>query len=188
MVLKELKIRLTDEDVELIRKLKGKRTDREIYMKGLDVASLRQGHALAEHVDFMFDAVIENVSGLSGEQLNWKPIEDTKDIETILTHTTRITLILIPQVIDGIVNPEGWDDDYEKVPHSYEKLLNDLNEAYKIVLDGIKGLNDTELEAEMGLWGRNLVKKNLLFHLLREIVHHSGQIAMLKGMHKRSIA
>lgn len=188
MVLKELKIRLTDEDVELIRKLKGKRTDREIYMKGLDVASLRQGHALAEHADFMFDAVIENVSGLSGEQLNWKPIEDTKDIETILTHTTRIALILIPQVIDGTVNPEGWDDDYENIPHTYEELLKDLNEARKIVVDGIRGLDEKELEAELELWGRKLVKKNLLFHLLREIVHHSGQIAMLKGMHKRSTA
>lgn len=188
MVLKVLKIRLTDEDVELIRKLKGKRTDREIYMKGLDVASLRQGHALAEHADFMFDAVIENVSGLSGEQLNWKPIEDTKDMETILTHTTRITLILIPQVIDGTVNPEGWDDDYENIPHTYEELLKDLNEARKIVVDGIRGLNEKGLEAELKLWGRKLVKKNLLFHLLREIVHHSGQIAMLKGMHKRSTA
>jgi uncharacterized damage-inducible protein DinB len=122
-------------------------------MNGLDVASLRQGHALAEHADFMFDAVIENVSSLSGEQLNWKPIEDTKDIETILTHTTRIALILIPQVIDGI-----------------------------------RGLDEKGLEAELELWGRKLVKKNLLFHLLREIVHHSGQIAMLKGMHKRSTA
>jgi len=140
----------------------------------------------AEHADFMFDAVIENVSGLSEEQLNWKPIEEPNSIKKILTHTTRIALILIPQVIDGKVNPEGWDDDYEKVPHSYVELLKDLKEAHRIVVDGIRGLSETELEAEMGLWGRNLVKKNLLFHLLREIVHHSGQIAMLKGMYKRS--
>ena len=140
----------------------------------------------AEHAGFIFDAVIENVSGLTEDQLNWKPIEESDNIRKILTHMTRIALILIPQVIDGTVNPEGWDDDYEKVPHTYEELLSDLNEAYKIVVDGIKGLSETELEAEMGLWGRNLVKKNLLFHLLREIVHHSGQIAMLKGMHKRS--
>lgn len=140
----------------------------------------------AEHADFIFDAVIENVSGLSEEQLNWKPIEKSNSIMKILTHTTRIALILIPQVIDGTVNPEGWDDEYEKVPHTYDELLDDLNEAHKIVVDGIRGLSETELEAEMGLWGRDLVKKNLLFHLLREIVHHSGQIAMLKGMHKRS--
>jgi len=140
----------------------------------------------AEHAVFIFDAVIENVSGLSEEQLNWKPIEESNNIMNILTHMTRIALILIPQVIVGTVNPEGWDDDYEKASHTYEELLSDLNEAHKIVVDGIRGLSETELEAEMGLWGRNLVKKNLLFHLLKEIVNHSGQIAMLKGMHKRS--
>lgn len=54
----------------------------------------------AEHAGFMFDAVIENVTGLSEEQLNWKPIEESNSIKNILTHTTRIALILIPQVID----------------------------------------------------------------------------------------
>ena len=143
---------------------------------------------LAEHADFMFEAIKENVTSLSEEQLKWRPIDESNTIMKILTHTTRIARILIPQVIDGTVNPEGWDDDYEEVPHSYEELLNDLFKARKIVVDGIKGLSETELEAELELWGRKLVKKNLLFHLLREIVHHSGQIAMLKGMHKRSTA
>ncbi len=142
----------------------------------------------AEHADFMFDAVIENVSGLNGEQLSWKPIEREKDIEAILTHTARIALILIPQVIDGTVNPDGWDDDYESTPHTYEELLKDLNAARRIVVHGIRGLDEDGLNAKLMLWGRELVTKNLLFHLLREIVHHSGQIAMLKGMHKRSIA
>lgn len=144
-------------------------------------------NVFAEHADFMFDAVIENVSGLSGEQLNWRPIEETKDIERILTHTTRIALIIIPQVINGTINPEGWDDDYEKAPHTYEELLKDLNEARMIVVDGIRELDEAGLNVELELWGRKLVTKKLLFHLLREIVHHSGQIAMLKGMHKRSI-
>jgi len=142
----------------------------------------------AEHAGFMFDAVIETVGGLNAEQLSWKPIEGEKDIEKILTHTARIALILIPQVIDGTVNPDGWDDDYESTPHTYEELLKDLNEARRVVVDGISGLDESGLEAKLMLWGRELVTKNLLFHLLREVVHHSGQIAMLKGMHKRSIA
>jgi len=140
----------------------------------------------AEHADFMFEALIENVSCLNKEQLNWKPTEREKNIKTILTHTTRITLILIPQVIDGKVNPEGWDDNYEETPHTYEELLKDLNEARRIIVDGIKGLDEIGLDAKLTLWGRELVTKNLLFHLLREVVHHSGQISMLKGMHKRS--
>jgi len=56
---------------------------------------------LAEHADFMFDAVQGYISGLSEEELNWKPIEESLSIHSILVHTTRIALILIPQVIDG---------------------------------------------------------------------------------------
>ena len=56
------------------------------------------------------------------------------------------------------------------------------------MVEGIKKMKTEELENTLQLWGRELVRKNLLFHLLREVVHHSGQIAMLKGMYKRSHA
>jgi len=143
---------------------------------------------LAEHTDFMFNAVQENVSGITKEELNWKPIEESNTIHGILNHTVRIAYILIPQVIEGTVNPEGWDDDYEKTLHPYDELLDDLGKARVKVVEGIKKLEKEELGAPLQLWGRDLVRKNLLFHLLREVVHHSGQIAMLKGMYKRSHA
>jgi uncharacterized damage-inducible protein DinB len=140
----------------------------------------------AEHTDFMFEAVIENVAGLCEEQLDWKPIEESDNIMKILTHMTRIALILIPQIIDGTVNPDGWDDDYELEPHTYEELLSDLVEAREIVVKGIGELREKELEFELTLWSRKTARKYFLFHLLKELVHHSGQIRMLKGMHKRS--
>jgi len=87
-------------------------------VSGLTEEQLNMSDIFAEHAGFIFDAVIENVSGLTEEQLNWKPIEESDNIRKILTHMTRIALILIPQVIDGTVNSEGWDDDYEKVPHT----------------------------------------------------------------------
>ena len=68
---------------------------------------------LAEHADFMFNAVQENVSSIAKEELSWKPIEESNSIHGILNHTVRIAYILSPQVIEGTVNPDGWDDDYE---------------------------------------------------------------------------
>lgn len=141
---------------------------------------------LAEHADFMFDAIQENVSSLSKEELSWRPVKESNTIHNILNHTVRIAYVLIPQVIQDKVNPEGWDDDYENTLHSYEVLLEDLGKARQLVVEGIKGLSKEELEGGLKLWGRDLIKKNLIFHLLREIVHHNGQIAMLKGMYKRS--
>ncbi len=143
---------------------------------------------LAEHADFMFNAVQENVSNLSSKELSWKPIEESNSIHGILNHTVRIAYILIPQVINGTVNPDGWDDDYEETLHPYDELLEDLGKARAKVVGGIKEMKKEELDDSLQLWGRDLVRKNLLFHLLREVVHHSGQIAMLKGMYKRSHA
>ncbi len=141
---------------------------------------------LAEHADFMFDAVQGYISGLSEEELNWKPIEESLSIHSILIHTTRIALILIPQVIEGTVKPQGWDDDYEAKPHTYDELHEDMSKAREKVVNGLREMSEEDLESTLKLWGRDLVSKNLIFHLLREVVHHGGQMAMLKGMYKRS--
>jgi uncharacterized damage-inducible protein DinB len=93
---------------------------------------------------------------------------------------------LIPQVIDDTVMPTGWDDHYEDIPHTYEELLDDLDKAKEKVVKGIDNMDEEYLNDILQLWGRDLVRKHLIFHLLKEIVHHSGQIAMLKGMYKRS--
>lgn len=140
----------------------------------------------AEHVDFMFGAIIENLLNLSEEEMHWKPVEESNTIHKILVHTIRIAYILTPQVIEGTVKPTGWDDDYEDSPHSYQELLEDMEKAKEKVVKGIESMNDDYLNETLQLWGRDLVRKHLLFHLLREMVHHSGQIAMLKGMYKRT--
>ncbi len=141
---------------------------------------------LAEHADFLFNAVQENVSSITKEELSWKPIEESNSIHNILNHTVRIAYILIPKVIDGTVNPEGWDDDYEETVHDYDKLLEDLGKAREKVVGGIREMSKEDLEDTIKLWGKDLMRKHLLFHLIREVVHHNGQIAMLKGMYKRS--
>jgi uncharacterized damage-inducible protein DinB len=143
---------------------------------------------LAEHADFMFDAVQGYISGLSEEELKWKPIEESLSIHNILVHTTRIALILIPQVIDGTVKPQGWDDDYEETPHTYDELLEDLGMAREKVVNGLRDMSEEDLERTLKLWDKDLVSKNLIFHLLREVAHHGGQMAMIKGMYKRSLA
>ncbi len=89
--------------------------------------------------------------------------------------------------VQNTVNPEGWDDDYEETIRDYNVLLDDLGKARNIVVDGIRDMTVEELDGVVKLWGRDLIRKTLIFHLLREIVHHSGQIAMLKGMYKRTI-
>lgn len=143
---------------------------------------------LSEHADFLFDAVKNNITGLTSEELNWLPIPESSTLHNILRHTVRIAYVLLPQVIEGKVPSGGWDDDYEDLPQSYEKLLADFDAARTLVVEGIKEMRKDDLEGTVKMWGRDLVRKQFIFHLLREVAHHSGQIAMLKGMYKRSHA
>lgn len=47
-------------------------------------------------------------------------------------------------------------------------------------------LSDDEIAAPLTIWGRETDRKSLLFHLLAELIHHNGQIAMLGGIYRRS--
>ncbi len=141
---------------------------------------------LSEHSDFLFDAVRNNISGITNEEMRWIPIPESNTIQSILVHTVRIAYLLIPQVIKGKVNSDGWDDDYEETTHTYEELLSDFDKARTQVVNGIKGMSRDDLESTVKMWGRDLVRKQFIFHLLREVAHHNGQIAMLKGMYKRT--
>ena len=102
-----------------------------------------------------------------------------------MVHTTRIASILIPQVIDGTYNSKGWDDDYQKRQHSLQELKYDLSKARNDVVSRIRNLDDTEFSKEIMIWGSIGHLKEPVFALLGELLHHNGQMAMLRGIYKR---
>ncbi|MBE0633319.1 DinB family protein [Candidatus Bathyarchaeota archaeon] len=143
---------------------------------------------LADFADSIFDRIDYTLEGLGVEELHWKPVEKSNTIYWILTHTTRIAYLLIPQVITQTYNPEGWDDDYEKQKHTLEELRHDLREGRKLVVSGIKELDPASLSEEIYIWGKNRPLKEPIFVLLGELLHHNGQIALLRGIYKRTRA
>lgn len=145
-----------------------------------------QARLLKEHVEYIFERIGDTVKDLSEDELSWTPCRGSNTVEWILTHMARIGYILIPQVIQGTVKPGGWDDDYEEQPHSLDELLSDLEKAHMIIGEGLSMTCDEELAAPLTIWGRETDRKSLLFHLLAELIHHNGQIAMLRGIYSRS--
>lgn len=141
---------------------------------------------MKDHVEYVFERMGQTVNDLSEDELSWTPCQGSNTIKWILTHMARIGCVLIPQVIQGTVKPEGWDDDYEEQPHSLDELLGDLRKAHMIISKGLIETCDEELAAPLTIWGRETDMKSLLFHLLAELIHHNGQIAMLRGIYKRS--
>ena len=145
-----------------------------------------QAQLLKEHVEYVFERMGQTVNDMSEDELSWSPCRGSNTVEWLLTHVARIGYILIPQVIQGTVKPGGWDDDYEEQPHSLDELLNDLERAHMIIIGGLSEMRDEELAAPLTIWGRETDRKSLLFHLLAELIHHNGQIAMLRGIYNRS--
>lgn len=141
---------------------------------------------MKEQVEYIFERIGRTVKDLSAEELSWTPCQGANTIEWILTHMARIGYVLIPQVIQGTVKPEGWDDSYQDQPHSLEELLGDLNKAHEIISEGLSETSDAALASPLTIWGRDTDRKSLLFHLLAELIHHNGQIAMMRGIYRRS--
>jgi uncharacterized damage-inducible protein DinB len=145
-----------------------------------------QTELMKEHVEYVFQRIRETVNKLSEDELGWMPCRGANTIKWILTHMARIGYVLIPQAIQGTVKPEGWDDDYQEQPHSLDELLGDLDEAYEIISELLSETTDVALASPLTIWGRETDRKGLLFHLLAELIHHNGQIAMLRGAYRRS--
>lgn len=147
---------------------------------------LVMSNVLADYADYIFNRLENVVEGLDEDELHWKPVSGSNTIYWILTHTTRIAYILIPQVLDGTYNPAGWDDDYEQRKHSLDELRKDLEKARVKVVNDIRNLGDEKLLMEIDIWGRKRPLQEPLFVLLGELLHHHGQIAMLRGIYKRT--
>ena len=141
---------------------------------------------LADFADYIFDRLTHTIEGISEEELNWRPVDESNNIHWILTHTTRIAYLLIPQVLSGTHNPAGWDDNYEQQKHTLEDLRKDLERARKPVVNGIRDLDEKQLEKKINIWGGERPLKEPIFALLGELLHHNGQMAMLRGIYKRT--
>ena len=145
----------------------------------------KQRDLLKQHSDYIFERIEGTVEGLSEAEASWRPCQGSNDIMWILTHMARIGGLLIPQAIQGTVKPGGWDDDYEERTHSLEEVIGDLGGAKSKIGELLDGTSDEELGRPVTIWGRGTDRKSMLFHLMAELIHHNGQIAMLRGIYGR---
>lgn len=142
-------------------------------------------NVLTDFSEYVFREITCTNKDIPLEILDWKPVKESNSIHWILTHQTRIASILLPQVIMRTNNPEGWDDDYQEKTHSLEELRKDLKEAQENIIPMLSELSEEELNKETTVWGSKHPLKEPIFALLGELMHHNGQIALLKGIKRR---
>jgi uncharacterized damage-inducible protein DinB len=142
-------------------------------------------NVLTDFAGYIFESVTQTANEITPEIMEWKPVNEANSIHWILVHMTRIAYLLIPQLLTGTYNPEGWDEDYEQQKHSLTELKEDLGKARLLVLSLLAALDEAQLDEEIMIWGSMRPLKEPIFVLLGELIHHNGQIAMLRGINKR---
>ena len=143
--------------------------------------------ALKSFAEYAFDSLERTCIDLTEKEVEWKPVEESNNIRWILNHLSRITNMSLPRIMKGDqeYTPAGWPADYRDQTYSTEKLMNDLKAGRGAVLDGLSRLTSENLAEEIPLWGGTRQRQFALNAYLGEIVHHKGQIAMLRGNIKR---
>lgn len=141
---------------------------------------------LTSFAGYIFELVTQTANEVTPEILDLKPVEEANSIYWILVHMTRIAYLLLPQLLTGTYNLKDWDDDYEQQNHSLYGLREDLGKARVQVLSLLGELDEARLEEEIMIWNSRRPLKEPIFVLLGELLHHNGQIAMLRGIKKRS--
>jgi len=146
-----------------------------------------KGSILAEELEYAVGAVERTVEGLSEEEFKFKPTPVSNSVQWQLNHISRIVNTSLPRLIKGVTDytPEGWPEDYRDQDYAMDKLMADIKKGMKAAAEGLKGLSDEDLEAEIPMWGGTRQRKIGLFAYIGEAFHHRGQAAYVRGTYKR---
>jgi len=139
---------------------------------------------VVEFTEHIYQRASSALEGITEEELLWRPIPEMNTAGKILRHMARISLVLLPQVVDGTTTG-SWDDDYEKSEHSLPEMISDLESGRVKVLKGLQGLEERSLDVEIPLWGGTHRRADGINMLISELVYHAGQIALLRGAYRR---
>lgn len=141
--------------------------------------------SLVEFTEHAYIRLEEVLREIKEEELYWHPIPQMNTACKILRHTSRISFVLLPQVVEGTTRGD-WDDDYEKREHSLSEMLDDIEAGKQRVLRGMRALKDEDLELVIPLWGGKHRRVEGLNMLIGELIYHAGQIALLRGAYRRT--
>jgi hypothetical protein len=139
---------------------------------------------VVEFTEHIYQRASSALEGITEEELLWRPIPEMNAAGKILCHMARISLVLLPQVVEGTTTG-SWDDEYEQSEHSLPEMLRDLEAGRVKVSRGLQGLEESSLDVEIPLWGGTHRRAEGINMLVSELVYHAGQIALLRGAYRR---
>jgi hypothetical protein len=139
---------------------------------------------LKEYSEHVFDSLDKTLKGLKPSEIHWRPNDESDDIYQILRHVSRISVVFLPEVIKGSTKSD-WTDDYENKHYSLNELLRDLEAGREMTVNSLSSLQLSDLDVEIPIWKGTHRRKEAIFTLLGELMHHEGQIAYIRTTLKR---
>lgn len=134
--------------------------------------------------DCAFDRLDRAAKELTENEIDWRPMDEANSIRWILTHISRICNVTFPRVLKGDPDytPKDWPDDYTgNISYSLKRIMGDIDNGKSSLISGLVKLTSADLKAEIPLWGGTRTRSFALMTYISEIIHHTGQIAYLKG-------
>jgi hypothetical protein len=142
---------------------------------------------LAEALEWALGSLERSCEALTEEEYKFKPTPVSNNIQWQLNHISRIVNAALPRLIKGVseYTPEGWPPDYRDQDYPQDKLMSDIKKGAEVALPMLKKLSNSDLEAEIPLWGGTRQRKIGLFAYIGEVYHHKGQVTYIRGTYKR---
>lgn len=148
-----------------------------------------QASVMKENAEFLYTRLLQTLKGLSAEEAEWEPTEESNNIEWQLNHLSRITNLSLPRLIkaDHEWTPEDWPTNYKDTKHDAQNMIKDIEKSKMLVLKELGELSLTQLDEETPYWGGSRKRKEGLYAYLAEIAHHKGQIAYIRATYARRL-
>jgi hypothetical protein len=140
---------------------------------------------LIEFTEHAYSRLLGAVEGITEDELRWRPVPEMNTAGKVLRHSARISLVLLPQVVEGKTTG-NWGDDYEEREHSLPEMLRDLDAGRVSVLSGLRALEVGDFETMIPLWGKTHRRVEGVNMLVGELLYHAGQIGLLRGAYRRT--
>ncbi len=146
-----------------------------------------KAEVLREAYEFAFSALERTLEGTDEGEYTYRITPASNSIQAILHHLSRLTNHNIPSIIRGETYHTPGDKPVEpdEPSQSLEKLLNEIRKGRNVILEGLAGLSEEDLEEMVPLMAGPHPRKTGLYAYLGELFHHRGQIAFIRGTIKR---
>ncbi|MCB0630472.1 MAG: DinB family protein [Saprospiraceae bacterium] len=121
---------------------------------------------------------LEYLEAMTDEGYNWKPTPEVRTFAGQMLHLTDANFGLAAAAF-GKESPVGRGENENAEDQSKENVIKLVTAGYDYVIEGIKGMNDADLNEKIKLFGQfEVTRRGALDKTFEHQTHHRGQTTL----------